>query len=230
MATLKEPENGLGSTDFYLISKLGATRLIPTALTHVPHYYCGMELHSLPLKMTAVQINCLGTSTSLTTTRTEAIDHMQVEIGVIGCPLLYDYNKYRCLATNRWTKTLWENITAYDIEVRLKYPTMKQPNGSQDKRIMEMLVEGFGMCNKNLMHFNRPCNHQQATFLSYTATAKGGEIGKLLMSNWQETHEGFLGEIDQRQRMARSIQQRKTGHCRGEHGAVHTRLFRNRKP
>ena len=113
-ATLKEPESGLGSTDFYLISKLGAARSIPTALRYMPHVYCDMELHSLPAETTVAQINCLlhryGTTTALKKTLTAATKHLQVKIGVTGCPLLYDYNEYSCLATNTWTKTLWEKI------------------------------------------------------------------------------------------------------------------------
>ena len=58
---------------------------------------------------------------------------MQVEIGVTGYPLLYNYNKDGCLETNTWTKTLWEKMSAYNIEVRLKYLKMKHPRGSQDK-------------------------------------------------------------------------------------------------
>ena len=69
MATLKELEGGLGLTDFYLISKLGAARSIPTALRYMPHVYCGMELNNLPVETTVAQINCLlqhyGTTTAL---------------------------------------------------------------------------------------------------------------------------------------------------------------------
>ena len=64
-------------------------------------------------------------------------------------------------------------ISTYGITVKLKYSTMKQPRGSQDKCIMEMIVEGFNMCDKDLVHFNRPHKHQQATFLSDITTAKG---------------------------------------------------------
>ena len=58
---------------------------------------------------------------------------MQVEIGMTGFPPLYDYNRCGCLATDTWTKTTWEQINAYGIEVKLKYPTMKHPRDSQDK-------------------------------------------------------------------------------------------------
>ena len=79
-ATLKELENGLESTDFYLISKLGATRSISTALRYMPHFYCGTELYSLTVGTTVAQINCplqhYGTSTALETTLAAAIEHL----------------------------------------------------------------------------------------------------------------------------------------------------------
>ena len=44
---------------FYLMSKLGAARTIPTAVRYMPHVYCGMELNILPVETTVAQINCL---------------------------------------------------------------------------------------------------------------------------------------------------------------------------
>ena len=124
--TMKEFERGLGSTDFYLMSKLGVARTIPTAVRYLPHIYCGMELNSLPVETMVVQINCLlqhyGRTTALRTTLSAAIEHLQVEIGLTGCPLPYDYKKYSCLATYKWTKSLWEKMSAYGIKVKLKYP------------------------------------------------------------------------------------------------------------
>ena len=56
------------------------TREVPPR--YVPHYSCGMELHSLPVKKTVAQINCLlqyyGTTTALGTTLPAAIEHMQL--------------------------------------------------------------------------------------------------------------------------------------------------------
>ena len=90
-AKLKELESRLGSTDFYLMSKLGAARTIPTAVRYMPHVYCGMTLNSLPMETMVAQINCLlqhyGTTTALGTTLTVAIQHLQAEIGVTGYPL-----------------------------------------------------------------------------------------------------------------------------------------------
>ena len=110
-----------------------------------------MELNSLPVETTVAQINCLlqhyDTTTVLGTTLTTAIEHLQVEIGVTGCPLSYNYKKYSCLATAHGLNRYGKNISACGIEVKLKYSKMKQPRGSQDKCIMEMIVEGSGMCN-----------------------------------------------------------------------------------
>ena len=96
-ATLKELKSGLGSTDFYLMSKLGVARTILTAVRYLPHVYGGMELNILPVETTLAQINCLlqhyDTTTALGTTLSAAITHLQVEIGVTGYPLSYDYKK-----------------------------------------------------------------------------------------------------------------------------------------
>ena len=74
----------------------------------------------------------------------------------------------------------------------MKYPTMKQKNGSQDKCMMTMTVRVFGMCNKDLVSFNRPRTHQYAAFLLDITTPKGDTINKLLMADSQETHKGLL--------------------------------------
>ena len=54
-----------------------------------------------------------------------------------------------------------------------------------------MLVKGFGMSKKELVRFNRVHKHQQTTFLSDIAMTKGGTINKLLVLDWQKTHEGL---------------------------------------
>jgi len=84
-ASLKELEDGLGKTDFYLLSRLGVTRSIPAELRYMPHRYCGMELNNLPVETTIAQINSLlqryGTKTALGTTLTAAIEHLRSEAG-----------------------------------------------------------------------------------------------------------------------------------------------------
>ena len=84
LASLEELENGLGTTDFYLTSRLGVVRNIPKQLRYLPHHYCSMELLNLPMETTAAQINSLlqhyGTDTALGHTMTAAMEHLQLEI------------------------------------------------------------------------------------------------------------------------------------------------------
>ena len=65
---------------FYLMSKLGAARTIPTAVRYMPHVYCGMELDNLPVAIMVAQINFLlqhySTTTALGTTLLAAIEHL----------------------------------------------------------------------------------------------------------------------------------------------------------
>ena len=58
-APLEELKNGLGTSDFYLTSRLGVVRSIPKQLRYLPHQYCGMELLNLLMETTAAQVNCL---------------------------------------------------------------------------------------------------------------------------------------------------------------------------
>ena len=122
-APLEELENGLGTTYFYLTSRLGVVRSIPKQLRYLPHQYCGMGLLNLPIETTAAQVNCLlqhyGTDSALGHTMMAALEHMQLEIGVEGCPLGYSFQKYGCLVTNTWAKSLWGKIQAFKIDVTL---------------------------------------------------------------------------------------------------------------
>ena len=121
-------------TYFYLIRKLGVAQIILMALRYLPHHFYGMALNILLVETMVAQINCLlqhyGTDTALGNALTAATKHLQTEIGMAGCPLLYDYNRYGMLVTNTWTKTLREKISAYGIEVSLNYPKPKMPRAS----------------------------------------------------------------------------------------------------
>ena len=82
-----------------------------------------MELLNLPIETTAAQVNCLlqhyGTDSALGHTMMAALEHMQLEIRVEGCPLGYSFKKYGCLATNTWAMSLWEKTQAFKIDVTL---------------------------------------------------------------------------------------------------------------
>ena len=85
-ASLKELENGLSMTDFYLTSRLGLVRNIPKRLRYLPYQYFSMELLNLPIETTAALVNCLlqhyGPDSALGHTMMAALEHMQLEIGV----------------------------------------------------------------------------------------------------------------------------------------------------
>ena len=70
-----------------------------------------------------------GMDTSLGDTLTVALEHLQLEIGVAGCPLGYDFKKYGCLASNAWAKLLWEKVQDMNIEVKLDYKGVEPPKG-----------------------------------------------------------------------------------------------------
>ena len=128
---LKELKEGMGSSDFYLISNLGVVRTISKGWRHLLHYLCGMELFNLLVKTAIAQINCLlqhcGTGTFLKITLMTVIKHLQVEIGVTGCPFLYDFNIYMSSAIDTWAKLLWGEISKLGMEVTLEHRTMKPP-------------------------------------------------------------------------------------------------------
>lgn len=85
----------------------------------------------MPMETTVAQINCLlqhyGTDTSLGDTLTTALQHLQIDTGVLGCPLEYDFKTYSCLATNTWANSLWEKVCVMGIEAKLDYKALKPP-------------------------------------------------------------------------------------------------------
>ena len=57
LASMKELKEGLGATDFYLISKLGVVRSIAREWWYFPSTFGGMGLHSLPVEATVCSVN-----------------------------------------------------------------------------------------------------------------------------------------------------------------------------
>ena len=112
-------------------------RNITKQLRYLPHQYCGMELINLPTETTAAQVNCqlqhYGRDTALGDTLTAALEHLQLEIGVEGCPLNYSFDKYGRLATNTWAKSLWEKVKAMMLEIPLDYEGLRRPRGQWDR-------------------------------------------------------------------------------------------------
>ena len=58
-ASMKELKEGLGSADYYLLSKLGCVRSITKALRYMPSYLGGIGLFDLTTEVTGATLNSL---------------------------------------------------------------------------------------------------------------------------------------------------------------------------
>ena len=85
LATMKELQEGLGSSDFYLISSLGVVRSIKTQWRYLPPAFSGMGLFDLTTEATAVTINSLlqhyGTESPVGITLQAILENLQIELG-----------------------------------------------------------------------------------------------------------------------------------------------------
>ena len=105
-ATMKELREGLGLSDFYLLSSLGVVWSIRKEWQYLPPTFSGMSLFDLTTKTTAATINSLlqhyGTNSPVGIILQTTMENLQIELGVRGCPLDYNYNMWVHLATNSW--------------------------------------------------------------------------------------------------------------------------------
>ena len=110
---------GLGSSDFYLISSLGAVRTIKKEWRYLPAAFCGMGLYDITTETTAATINSFlqhyNMPTSLGVTLQANLENLQIELGVPDNPLMYEFSIWGALATYSWIKALWEKIHAFQI-------------------------------------------------------------------------------------------------------------------
>ena len=87
---------GLGSSDFYLISSLGVVRSIKKEWRYLPAAFCGMGLFNLVTETTAATLNlslqCYNTNSALKITLSATLENLQLELVVKGFPLHYDYD------------------------------------------------------------------------------------------------------------------------------------------
>ena len=78
-----------------------------------------MGLFDLTTETTAATINSLlqhyGTDSPVGITLQATMKNLQIELGVSGCPLNYDYNTWAHLATNSWIKSLWEKVDYFGL-------------------------------------------------------------------------------------------------------------------
>ena len=107
---------GLGSSDFYLISSLGVVRTIKKEWRYLPAAFCGMGLYNIATKTTAATINSFlrhyNMSLSIDVTLQACLENLQLKLGVQDNPLPYDCSIWGALATDSWVKSLCEKIQA----------------------------------------------------------------------------------------------------------------------
>ena len=59
---------------------------------------------------------------------TASLENLQLEMGVSGYPLNYDYGLWGELATDSWVKSLWERVCRFKIDLDIKYKKLS-PRG-----------------------------------------------------------------------------------------------------
>ncbi|KAL7524534.1 hypothetical protein ACHAXR_000614, partial [Thalassiosira sp. AJA248-18] len=131
------------------------------------------------------------TESPLGITLTASLEELQLEIGVQGCPLTYDYEIWGHLAEHSWIKALWEKVYRLDIDLRLDYADL-QPPRETDRCLMEVCVEA-GLRGKQLLQVNRARICQEVVFISDIASANGRYIEHHLLRDWKLSHEFNLG-------------------------------------
>ena len=194
-ATLKQLEKGLDKRDHKLLSYLGVCKKITTPLRYLPACYGGVGLNSLVAEATTASLNSFlqhyGTETAIGTYLTASLENLQLELGVSGCPLNYDYDVWGKLATDSWVKSLWERVCRFKIKLDIEYKKLPPPR-ENDECIMERLVRE-GVRGSQLINLNRVRKHQEALFLSDIVTANGRRLDPIYLSSWHESYERHLG-------------------------------------
>ena len=96
--------------------------------------------------------------TSIGVTLQANLENLQLELGVPDNPLLYDFSIWGVLATDSWTKALWEKIHAFHIDINMDYKTIEQPR-INDVCLMRRLVAD-DIRGEQLAAFNQVRKHQ----------------------------------------------------------------------
>ena len=103
-----------------------------------------MGLFDLTTETTAATINSLfqhyGTDTPVGITLQATLENLQIELGVRGCPLDYDFDTWGHLATNCWVKSLWEKVDHFGLGLHLEYKSL-QPPRERDYPVMEEIMK-----------------------------------------------------------------------------------------
>ena len=195
-APLQELKDGLGSSDFYLLSSLGVVRTIKKEWRYLPAGFGGMGLEDLTAETAAATINSFlqhyQMDSAIGVTLTAALENLQLELGVRDCPLHYDYKIWGPLATDSWVKALWQKIDHFGLALDLDYRSLPLPR-ENDACIMELLVTQ-GVRERDLIAANRCRKCQEALFLSDITRADGWRIELRYLDDWKTTWEGDLGK------------------------------------
>ena len=87
----------------------------------------------------------------------------------------------------------------------LDYEELKQPRGAGDKCLMETWVQNRYLTERESRGLNRVRKHQQATFLTDIATARGDKLDQRYLLDWKDSHKGGSGRNRSRTTFGREI-------------------------
>ena len=118
------------------------------------------------------------------------MENLQIELGVSGCSLNYDYNTWAHLATNSWIKSLWKKVDYFGLWLQLEYKHLTPPQ-ERDTCLMEELI-WLKVLKAMTTKVNRCRKRQEVMWISGIASASGGTIESQYYSDWQDSHKGLL--------------------------------------
>ena len=83
---MSELQEGLGSSDYYLISSLGVVRSIKKEWRYLSAAFCGMGLYNLVTETTSATLNSFlqhyNTDSALGITLSATLENLQLKLGV----------------------------------------------------------------------------------------------------------------------------------------------------
>jgi hypothetical protein len=163
----------LQQENFHLLSFLGVNRNMKCKWCTFHCTFGGIGLCSLVVEHTIAMINMIvqhyGAETTLAKKFSALLEAMQQEIGCAGNPLNEGYDRFHCLVTPSWIKSLWERLHFYPFSMHLDYQWLDMPGCNNAMLVSMFWTEGF--TDMQLQALNR-CRHaHRLLFLSYIATA-----------------------------------------------------------
>ena len=96
-----------------------------------------MGLYNFVTETTTANLNSFlqyyNTDSALGITFSATLENLQLELGVRGCPLHYDYDIWIGLTTNSWIKSLWGKVNKLGIKLKLEYKSTQLPREKRRK-------------------------------------------------------------------------------------------------